>query len=71
MSKKTVAALALITFSGAALAVAPAFTEADADNNGTISFQEATVVEGLDFQAADTNGDGALDQAEYDAATSE
>jgi hypothetical protein len=71
MSKKTLAALALITFSGAALAAAPAFTEVDTDQSGTISIEEATVVEGLDFTKADANQDGALDEAEYGAATAE
>jgi hypothetical protein len=71
MSKKTLAALALITFSGAALAGAPAFAEVDIDQNGMISVEEATVVEGLDFSKADANGDGALDEAEWGAATAE
>jgi hypothetical protein len=71
MSKKTLAALALITFSGAALAGAPAFTEVDTDQNGTISMEESMAVETLDFTKADANQDGALDEAEYGAATAE
>ena len=71
MSKKTLAALALITFSGAAMAGAPAFGDVDTDQNGSISAEEAMAVEGLDFTKADANQDGALDEAEYGAATAE
>ena len=71
MSKKTLAALALITFSGAAMAAAPSFGDVDTDQNGSISAEEAMAVEGLDFTKADANQDGALDEAEYGAATAE
>ena len=68
MSKKTLAALALVSFSGAALAMAPAFGDVDTDQNGMIS-AEAAAVEGLDFTKADANQDGALDEAEWKAVT--
>lgn len=61
-------ALFVSAFAGAALAAAPAFSEVDTDGNGAISAEEAAAVEGLDVAAADTNGDGSLDQAEYEAA---
>ena len=67
MSKKTLAALALITFSGAALA-APAFTDVDADQDGKISAEEAAAA-GMDMNAADANQDGSVDEAEFKAAT--
>ena len=69
MSKKTLAALALVSFSGAALAMAPAFGDVDTDQNGMISAEEAAAVEGLDFTKADANQDGALDEAEWKAVT--
>ena len=71
MNKKTLAAFALIAFSGAALAGAPAFGDVDTDKSGTISPEEAMAVEGLDFTKADANQDGALDEAEWGAATSQ
>ena len=71
MSKNTLAALALISFSAAALAGAPAFGDVDADKNGTISAEEAMAVQGVDFAKADANQDGALDEAEWAAATAE
>lgn len=66
MSKKILVALSL-----AALASAPAFAatfeEVDANGDGMISAEEAAQV-GLEAAAADTNGDGAIDQSEFDAA---
>ena len=70
MSKKTLAALALITFSGAALAGAPAFADVDTDQNGMISAEEASAA-GMDITKADANQDGSVDEAEYKAATAE
>ena len=70
MSTKTLAALALVTFSGAALAGAPAFADIDADKNGTLSAEEAAAV-GLDLTKVDANQDGAVDEAEYKAAIGE
>ena len=71
MTKKTLAALAIITVCGACQAERPAFTNVDADNSGTISAEEAMAVQGLDFAKADANQDGALDEAEWTAATGE
>ena len=68
MSKKTLAAIILAVFTGAAFAAPPAFEDVDTNSDGMISPQEATVVEGLDFQTADANQDGSLDQDEYEAA---
>lgn len=68
MPRKTLLAIALATFTGAALA-APTFAEADKDANGSVSKEEAAAVEGLDFAAADANADGALSPEEYEAAT--
>ena len=70
MSKKTLAALALITFSGAALAGAPAFADVDADKDGKISAEEASAA-GMDITKVDANQDGSVDEAEYKAATGE
>lgn len=69
---KTKASIALIAlgFAGTALAQgAPSFEEVDANMDGTISQDEAAVVEGLDLATADTNQDGSLDRSEYEAAT--
>ena len=70
MSKKTLAALALITFSGAALAGAPAFGDVDTDQDGKISAEEAAAA-GMDLTKVDANQDGSVDEAEYKAATGE
>jgi hypothetical protein len=43
----------------------PAFEEVDTNRDGAISGTEASIVEGLDLAAADTNQDGVLDRAEY------
>ena len=68
MTNKTLAALALVAFSGAALAAPPAFETVDTNSDGKITKEEVAVVEGLDFEAADANQDGTLDRAEYEAA---
>ncbi len=70
MTKISVMLVAL-GFSGAALAQgAPSFEEVDANQDGMISQEEASAVEGLDFATADSNQDGQLDRSEYEAATS-
>jgi hypothetical protein len=70
MKKLSIALLAL-GFTGAAMAQeAPSFEEVDANSDGMISQEEAAAVEGLDLATADTNQDGSLDRAEYQAATS-
>lgn len=63
----TVAVLALS--SGFAWAVT--FEEVDANQDGIISSEEAAIVEGLDFSAADADADGALSMDEYQSATGE
>ncbi len=60
-----------VALSFAVLASAPAFAatfeEVDANGDGMISAEEAAQV-GLEAAAADTNGDGSIDQPEFDAA---
>lgn len=64
--------LALIGVTGAAMAQGlPAFEEVDANADGQISQEEAAAIEGLDMAAADTNQDGVLSRAEYEAAAAE
>lgn len=70
MKKLSITLLAL-GFAGVALAQgAPSFEEVDANQDGSISREEAAAVEGLDFSTADANQDGSLDRQEYQAATS-
>jgi len=71
MNGKMVAALILAAVAGSALAAAPAFEDVDTDTDGRITMDEAAAVEGLDFDAADTNGDNTLDREEYAAAASQ
>ena len=70
MNKKTLAAAILATFTGAALAAAPAFEDVDTNTDGMISVEEAKVVEGLDFAAADTDKNDSLNKEEYEEAAS-
>ena len=62
------AAMAVIALASASYAVAPAFNELDKDHDGMLTKAETTAVKGLDFAKADTNKDGRLDRAEYEAA---
>ncbi len=68
MNKKTLLAMVLAAFTGAAFAAPPAFVDVDTNSDGMITAAEAQAVEGLAFDEADTNGDGHLDRAEYEAA---
>jgi hypothetical protein len=43
----------------------PSFEDVDLNGDGAISESEASVVEGLDFAAADANQDGGIDRDEY------
>lgn len=65
----------LLTIAGLALscglAWAVTFEEADANQDGIITSEEAAIVEGLDFSAADADADGALSIDEYQSATGE
>ncbi len=70
--KKLLVSIVAIGFTTAAMAqVATDFTAVDTDASGDVSLTEAQVIwaelteEG--FKAADTNGDGKVDQAEYEA----
>jgi hypothetical protein len=63
-------ALAVLGVSAAAFAHGQVpFEDADSNGDGQISADEAAAIEGLDLASADTNQDGVLDRAEYDAAT--
>jgi hypothetical protein len=47
---------------------APDFTEVDINQSGSLSEDEAALVEGLDFDAADKDQNGVLSEEEYNAA---
>jgi Ca2+-binding EF-hand superfamily protein len=67
--KTTLIAL-LTTFGLASAALAqqlPSFEEVDQNSDGTISREEASVVEGLNFDVADADQDGAINREEYEA----
>lgn len=66
MSKKLLVLLSLAALSSAP-AFAATFDEVDMDKDGMISAEEAQAA-GIDVTTADANQDGALDQAEFDAA---
>lgn len=74
MSRKlllsSLASMFLFGASQIAVADEEIFKQIDADQSGTISAEEATVVEGLQESMAefDANGDGQLDSAEFSAA---
>jgi hypothetical protein len=65
----------LLTIAGFALssglAWAVTFEEVDANQDGIITSEEAAIVEGLDFSAADTDADNTLSMDEYQSATGE
>lgn len=46
----------------------PPFEQADTNQDGAVTRDEAATIEGLDFDAADVNRDGKLDRSEYLAA---
>lgn len=69
--KKLLIPAALILASGLAVAgseSAPDFAELDVNADGVLSQEEAAMVEGLDFSAADQDQDGSLNEEEYKAA---
>ncbi|MCC4244057.1 hypothetical protein [Stappia indica] len=69
--KKTLIALAALTFAGTAYAQDTSFATADADQSGDLTFTEVTAVmpnvTEEAFTAADTDGNGTLSEAEYTA----
>lgn len=46
----------------------PNFTDIDADGDGALTLDEASAVEGFDFNAADADADGSVTLDEYVAA---
>jgi len=66
--RSALALLGMLALASASYAVAPAFNELDKDHDGMLTKAETTSVKGLDFAKADTNKDGKLDRAEYEAA---
>ncbi len=72
MMKRLLTGLLAFGFSVGALAQGmPDFEEVDQNDDGMISEDEASQVEGLDFAAADTNEDGSIDRVEYATAETE
>ncbi len=66
--RSVMAVVAVLSLASASYGVAPAFNELDKDRDGMLTKAETTTVKGLDFAKADTNKDGRLDRAEYEAA---
>ena len=66
--RSVLAFMAVFALAIASYAAAPAFNELDKDHDGMLTKAEAASVKGLDFAKADTNKDGRLDLAEYEAA---
>ena len=60
--------VAALGFATSAYAVAPAFNELDKNHDGMLTKAETATVKDLNFAKADTNRDGRLDRAEYEAA---
>ncbi len=73
--KKLLLATAISAFSMAAYAQAVEFVVADANGDGAVTMEEAMIVlpsvSPDTLKAADTDGDGVLSQAEYEALASQ
>jgi len=68
-ARSALALLGVLAFAGTSYAMAsPSFDELDKNHDGKLSKAECAGVKGLDFAKADTNKDGYLDRAEYEAA---
>ncbi len=67
--KKVLIPTALILASGIAIAGSESFTLLDINQDGALSQEEAAAVQGLDFSAADQDGNAALSQDEFMAVT--
>ena len=67
-ARSALALVGVLAFAGTAYAMAPPFNELDKNRYGKLSKAECASVKGLDFAKADTNKDGYLDRAEYEAA---
>ena len=65
--KTTLLPLALLG-AGAAIANPPSFDRLDLNGDDILSAEEALVVDGIDLESADTNGDGSLSREEFEAA---
>ncbi|SDT92358.1 EF-hand domain-containing protein [Stappia sp. ES.058] len=72
--KKTLATIAALTFTGAAVAQGAGFAELDADQNGALTYAEVTAampnMTMEAFAAADTDGNGTLSEEEFTAVVS-
>lgn len=68
--KRMTSTLALITLAASSAAFAADFSTLDADGNGAISVQEASVDAALmeQFDKLDTDGNGELSKAEFEKA---
>ncbi|MFD0917611.1 hypothetical protein ACFQ14_14490 [Pseudahrensia aquimaris] len=71
--KKIITALTVALFTTAAYAAGPSFAEADVNQDGLVSMEEAKVAlpdaDEAKIAAADANGDGGLNEEEYTALT--
>ncbi len=66
--KKALIPATLALASGIAIAAGPGFTQVDTNQDGALSQEEASLVEGLDFEAVDQDKNGVLSIEEYTAA---
>lgn len=57
----------MLALTGAAAYAQPGFEELDENEDGRLSAEEVSTVEGLDWHRADADGDASLDRKEFDA----